>query len=198
MTTQIKLKHIAKFVSGVGFPEDMQGANEGDYPFMKVSDINGSSRLVSEANNHVSKGDVVTMGWRPIAPGSILMAKIGAALTKNHRKVLTVPALIDNNMLAATPNNVDKNFFYWLWKTIDLTDHQNISSVPSVNMESLKNMRIELPAPKEQSAIASYLDSKTQTLDKILTAKNHTHTHTYQSSARRLLQSLFIQMEAAL
>lgn len=173
MTTQIKLKHIAKFVSGVGFPEDMQGANEGDYPFMKVSDINGSSRLVSEANNHVSKGDVVTMGWRPISPGSILMAKIGAALTKNHRKVLTIPALIDNNMLAATPNNVDKKFFYWLWKTIDLTDHQNISSVPSVNMESLKNMRIELPTPKEQSAIANYLDSKTQTLDKILTAKNH-------------------------
>jgi type I restriction enzyme S subunit len=40
--------------------------------------------------------------------------------------------------------------------------------------------RIEFYAPKDMSGqekIVSYLDVKTQTLDKILTAKNHTHTH---------------------
>ncbi len=70
-----------------------------------------------------------------------------------------------------------------------------VSAQPGVYMGDILKVPGPLLAKDAQIKIANYLDTKTQTLDKILTAKNHTHTHTYQSSARRLLQTPSLALE---
>ncbi len=156
-----KIKYLFYFRAGDGFPDDLQGNDEGEVPFMKVSDINGEKLYISMANNYVSFKTVRERSWHLIAPGSILMAKIGAALTRNHRKINTVPVCIDNNMMAMTPKSIlDKEFGYWLLRMINMTDYQNISSVPSINMDYLKNTYRILPSIEIQSKIASYLENE--------------------------------------
>ena len=43
-----KLKKLFDFQSGDGFPDNLQGGKNGSVPFLKVSDINGNSRYVTE------------------------------------------------------------------------------------------------------------------------------------------------------
>ena len=52
-----------------------------------------------------------------------------------------------------------------------------VSAQPGVYMGDILKVPGPLLAKDAQIKIANYLDTKTQTLDKILTAKNHTHTH---------------------
>ena len=166
-----KLKYITDFLSGFGFPDELQGTNEGEIPFLKVSDINGDEREVEVANNYVSKKLALSKSWKLIPPRSILMAKIGAALSKNHRKINKISVIIDNNMMAAVPKKIDYSFHYWLWRTIDLKDFQNISSVPSVDMTTLKDLFIQLPDLIQQKQIAYYLDQKVAKIDEAITKK---------------------------
>ena len=42
----IKLKYLFSIISGNGFPDILQGKAKGDYPFCKVSDINGENDYV--------------------------------------------------------------------------------------------------------------------------------------------------------
>ena len=162
-----RLKFFCDFQSGDGFPEEMQGEKRGDLPFFKVSDINGEGKWAEEPSNFVSKLDALKMRWHPIPSGSIMMAKIGAALAKNHRKVTTTTSYIDNNTMAVSGNNklVTGDYLYWLWKNIDLKDFQNISSVPSVNMGQVRGLRYPLPPKAEQQNITMYLDEKTAIID---------------------------------
>jgi type I restriction enzyme S subunit len=82
-----RIKFIGTLYSGNGFKEELQGKEEGDYPFYKVSDINGDGKLVTFSNNYVDKDDIVNNRWNIIPQNSILFAKIGEALKKNHRKI---------------------------------------------------------------------------------------------------------------
>lgn len=167
-----KLKHICQFQSGDGFPDEFQGAEEGEIPFFKVSDINGEGKNVIEASNYVSKLSISENSWHLVPERSILLAKIGAALAKNHRKVNGVECCIDNNMLAVSSKQpLESGYLYWIWQNIDATDFQNISSVPSINMNMLRNQPYPLPKKDEQDKMASYLDQKATLLDKIIEKK---------------------------
>ena len=131
-----KIRFAFSVTSGNGFPDDLQGKSEGKYPFYKVSDINLPGTNVSEANNYVSKEDVLTRRWNVILKGSILLAKIGAALAKNHRKVSLMDCLIDNNMMAVTPSDINGSlkYHYYLMSVIQMEWFSNPGAVPSVDM----------------------------------------------------------------
>ncbi len=162
----LRLKFICNFQSGDGFPDNLQGNDFGDIPFLKVSDINGEEKNVDSASNYVSQTTGQTMHWHLVKQNSILMAKIGAALAKNHRKVNQVDVYIDNNMLAVSGKpNMNDEYLYWLWKLIDVADFQNISSVPSVNMGWLKNYFYVVPSYSDQQKIADYLDKEINRID---------------------------------
>lgn len=47
----------------------------------------------------------------------------------------------------------------------------------NVSQDIIKSLRISLPSVEMQRNIASYLDRKVSIIDKIIAAKNHTHTH---------------------
>ena len=72
------------------------------------------------------------------------------------------------------------------------------TGIQNLDVKAYLSEPITIPSIKKQEKVVDYLDTKTQTLDKILTAKNHTHTHTYQSSARRLLRMPCLGMEVQL
>ena len=51
----IRFKYIFSILGGCGFKEEYQGQGMGNFPFCKASDINGSDKYVSNANNYVNK-----------------------------------------------------------------------------------------------------------------------------------------------
>jgi len=167
-----KCKYLFKEHTGNGFPEDMQGETSGNIPFYKVSDLNGLGIYVNESNNYVSFEDIELKKWNIIPKGSILTAKIGEALRKNHRKICTGDCIVDNNCLGLEPQGVDYKYAFYILKTVDFDWFVNPGAVPSVSMDKLRSFFIPITTnPDEQTAIANYLDKKTTEIDELIKLK---------------------------
>ena len=165
----IKFKFVFSIIGGNGFPETLQGKIEGKYPFCKVSDINGNSAFVSTANNYVDEETVSVFKFNIIPLHSILMAKIGAALRKNHRKINEVPCCIDNNTQALVLKRADcVKYLYYLTLLINMEWFDNNSTVPSINNSKLLSFFVPDVRCSEQKRIADYLDRKCAEIDRVI------------------------------
>ena len=165
----IKLKYLFSIIGGNGFPDILQGNTTGDYPFCKVSDINGEADYVDTAFNWVSQSAVDNNRFNVIPINSIIMAKIGVALAKNHRKINKVKCCIDNNTQALVPKrNDDIRYLFYLSKCIDMSWFDNNSTVPSINNLKLLNFSVTVPPLDEQQRIATFLDGECARIDSVI------------------------------
>lgn len=162
-----KIKRHVTFQSGYGFPNELQGKASGAIPFLKVSDINGEGNYIESASNYVDIPEIKLLGWKKVPAKSILTAKIGAALSVNHRKINNVECIIDNNMIAFKLKKQSElffDYFFYISKVFDLSWFSNPGTVPSVNITQLKELVLPFPMMEEQKSISSYIDIKTKTI----------------------------------
>lgn len=159
----VELGEVATFKGGSGFKERFQGRLSGDLPFIKVSDMNlpGNEEYIHRSQNWVSKGEAKEMRASPMPARSIVFAKVGAALLLNRRRRLIMPTIIDNNMMAAIPNEkrITSDYLFRFLTTIDLGKFAQASAVPSVNQQHLSEILAFLPPIGEQVAINSLLET---------------------------------------
>jgi type I restriction enzyme S subunit len=156
------LGSLCVFKGGSAFKEMYQGENRGDLPFIKVSDMNivSNKKFIKEANNWVSKEIANSIRVKPFPSGSVVFAKVGAALLLNRRRILIRETIIDNNMMAAIPQgNCETHFFYQLMLAIDFAKFVQDGAVPSVNQSDLAKFKISYPSLEEQQKIATVLTS---------------------------------------
>ena len=164
----LSLKRITKEHSGNGFPVLLQGKN-GNIPFLKVSDISqNKSIFIKEYNNSVNEATRIENKWNLVPKNSIVTAKIGEALRKNNRRILSQDSIIDNNCLGIESINIDLMFNFYLHLVIDFDWFANEGAVPSVSMNKYRNCKIALPNKEEQTQIATFLDQETQKIDHLI------------------------------
>ena len=166
-----KIRYLGNFQNGNGFPEALQGQEEGEMPFLKVSDINDPNIVyLRDSSNYVTLKQVAENKWNVIPEKSILFPKIGEAINKNHRKINEVNVIIDNNMSAFIKHKeFNYKYVFYIFRELDMNDFLNVSAVPSINMDLLKSHRFPItPDNKDQQKIASFLDSKTSELNKTI------------------------------
>lgn len=164
-----KFKYFFDIIGGNGFKDEFQGNETGEIPFCKASDINGNSKYVSGAKNYVSYELATSQKYNIIPANSILISKIGEALRKNHRKINTIPCIVDNNCEAFTTNRDDNIvFLYYVMKYVDMNWFDNGGTIPSVNNSKLKEFYLPFPNILIQEKLAKYLDEKCAKIDKII------------------------------
>jgi len=166
-----KYKRLFNFINGNGFPERFQGKNEGEFPFYKVSDINFRGKMITSAINYVSLDDLKGNKWNIVKPNSILTAKIGEALKKNHRKINQKNCLIDNNMMALSLNKGSLDYYYYFLSIVDMDWYSNPGTVPSINMRNLREDNLLIPSLEEQDQIAKFLNIKVSQIDDLIVDK---------------------------
>ena len=188
---KMKLGDICQFKAGDAFKKDMQGRSFGNYPFVKVSDMNlaGNEIFITRAGNWVSESDVTERRFTAHQPGSIVFAKIGIALTYNRRRILRLPTIIDNNMMAATPDakKVNERYFYYLLRTLDFNEISLGSALPYLTQKDLAEIDVALhPLPEQESidATLSALDDKIEL--------NRRMNETLEAMARALFKDWFV------
>lgn len=162
------LEDLCKLKGGSAFKEEYQGFKDGDIPFIKVSDMNleGNEKYIIKSNNWI-KTDISKIIKAVSFPvNSIVFAKVGAALLLNRRRILTRPTIIDNNMMAAIPNQLAlSEFLYQLLLCIDFAKLVQDGAVPSVNQTDIGRVKIKYPLLKEQRAITKVLILADQEID---------------------------------
>ncbi|MFZ3138221.1 MAG: restriction endonuclease subunit S [Thermodesulfovibrionales bacterium] len=158
----ITFGEVCKFTGGNGFREELQGQKDGDYPFIKVSDMElpSNKKMIVEANNWIDEKTRRNDAFKAFPENSVVFAKVGAALLLNRRRILTRPTCIDNNMMAAVPHGIAPLFLFYLLEDLDFAIFVQSGAVPSINQAQLSCISFELPQSKpEQTKIAEILST---------------------------------------
>lgn len=155
------LGEICDFRAGSVFKPDLQGRSSGEYPFVKVSDMNlpANATHIQDANNWVSEDDVKELRAKPLPPGAVVFAKIGEALRQNRLRQLVRPTIVDNNMMGAVAraDRVKPQYLYYVLSKFDFSDIAQGTALPYLTIPSLSGLPLKIPPMVEQSSIASIL-----------------------------------------
>lgn len=185
------LGELCELRAGVAFPHRFQGRSRGDFPFIKVSDLNrpGNELFIVGAENSVDAEAAAELRARPIPAGSVVFAKIGEAIRQNRKRLTTRPTLLDNNLMAAVPREgVDSRFLYYLLCTLDFEELIEGSALPYLKASTLERIEVELPPLPVQRHIAELLG----TLDERIELTRQLN-RTLEALASTLFQSWFVE-----
>ena len=156
-----RLSDFGVFRSGSGFPLIYQGLPSGDYPFFKVSDMNnqGNDLSMEIANHWISEDVRKKLGVTKHPAGSIVFAKIGAAIFLERKRLLSRESCIDNNMMtfSLTDHHACQQYFYYLFLHLELGKYVSTTALPSLSGRPIGAINIPIPPPDEQHAIAEAL-----------------------------------------
>ena len=156
-----KFADFGVFRSGSGFPLVFQGQQSGDYPFFKVSDMNneGNELFMKNANHWISEGVRRKLGATKFRPGSIVFAKIGAAIFLERKRLLSQESCLDNNMMAFSLVDLHacQRFFHYLFLRAELGKLVTTTALPSLSERQIGTVSVPIPPSAEQRTIAEAL-----------------------------------------
>lgn len=164
------LGDICHFTAGSAFKPEHQGSTAGDYPFIKVSDMNlaGNEVFIQAANNYVSKTQQSEMRAKLHPSGATVFAKIGVALISNRRRLLTTPTIIDNNLMSVYPieGKARNHFLYSLLSTIDFNTLVSGTALPYLNVSDLR----KIPAVHPSIVVLGVFESRVSSIFSMMQA----------------------------
>ena len=162
----IAWKRLGSFTGGTGFPIEAQGCTTEELPFFKVKDLNAEDLLepLCETDNTISRSTAVRLRATVFDSGTLTFAKVGAALFLLRVRRLGVPACLDNNMMAFTPNAnaVDPLFAQLALGLLPLAWLVNPGAVPSISASQVGDVKVALPPLPEQRSITKQLIARHQ------------------------------------
>ena len=186
-----RLGDLCQFKAGDAFKREFQGRGTGDYPFIKVSDMNlsGNEISITRSENWVNQEEVASNRYRLHDAGSVVFAKIGVALTYNRRRILRQPTIIDNNLMAAKPdgNEVHCRYFYYLLSTLDFNEIASGSALPYLTQKDLQKIELSFHQMPEQIRVASLLGVLDDKIE-----LNRRMNDTQEAMARALFKDWFV------
>lgn len=161
------LRDIAIVRGGNTFKKKFQGnKNNDDIPFYKVSDTNiqENSKIMSISNNYVGKEILENEVKANIFEGNtIIFPKVGMAVHTNKKRILSRPASIDNNLMGITVINDKKILPQYLLeyfiKYIHLSDIASSANPPSINAQTVYNLKIPFPPLDVQEKIVREMEA---------------------------------------
>ena len=160
----LQLKRLAKFKGGVGFPPEMQGRKGESIRFIKVNSL-ASHIDPNREYDTISQSDADSLQAKVFPKGTIVFAKVGAALLLHRFERLPFDSCIDNNMMGIFDVVANPDWLCYALSLLDFNSLVNPGAVPSVNQSQVGSMRIPTPPLPEQRAIADYLDEKCGAID---------------------------------
>ncbi len=152
---------VCEIAAGYGFPNDLQGRDRGDIPFFKVGDISEAwqrnEQYLRQAKHYITQAEALRIRAKPLPPGTIVFAKIGAAIALNRRAILTESSLVDNNCMGIVSHStvVDQKYLFYFTCTLRLGDSSRASIVPSLRKSDVSTIRLPLPPITEQRRIVA-------------------------------------------
>lgn len=145
----LELGQVCRLTGGSAFKMHLQGRRSGQLPFIKVGDMNsaGNTVAITEANHWVDDNDARELKAKPFARGTVVFAKIGEALKQNRVRFLTRDTLIDNNLMAATPNpeKVSTVLLFCILVNYDIASHASGAAVPFLSAGVLSQIKFLVP-----------------------------------------------------
>lgn len=169
--TVVPLRRLGRSAAGSGFPVSRQGRSDLDYPFFKVKNLGLADRrgYLWEAEDTVDAVTADSLGARIFPAGTLVYAKVGAALMLGRVRTLGVSGCLDNNMAGFTPRRgVDSRWLAYAMSLVKFDYLVNPGAVPSLSDKNLASFDLAVPPVDEQRQIAAHLDEETERVDALI------------------------------
>jgi type I restriction enzyme M protein len=160
----VSIKEIASVESGFGFPEEYQGKNQGEIPFLKVSDMNlaDNETKIVRWNNTVSRAVLRELKAKAFPAGTVIFPKIGGAIATNKKRILTRDSTYDNNVMGIVPNTkrVLPDYLHTYLLAFDLSLWASDAHPPSMRKTVVEEHAIPLPPLATQQTIVAEIEAE--------------------------------------
>ena len=159
-----RVKNTGKLIGGSAFPDEYQGVKNEEIPFIKVKSL-AEDPISRNGKDSISESIRSKLNAEKFIIGSVVFAKVGAALLLQRFRILEFESCIDNNMMGFIPLVIEPRFFKYVTVLFDFSYFVNPGTVPSINQEQIGNIKIPFPPLKTQQKIADYLGEKCGEID---------------------------------
>ena len=168
----LPVKWVGWLKGGAGFPHDKQGVNSYELDFHKVNALAAadSEGVLRSSENTITRETAKELGAYVFPEGTIVFAKVGAALLLGRLRTISAESCIDNNMmgLIVFQGKVSNQFALYSMGTVRFDLIANPGAVPSLNEGQIGNYRLAIPSLLEQTQIARFLDHETARIDALI------------------------------
>lgn len=163
-------------------PSTYELSSEGNYPFVKVEDMNNCTKYQIDAREYVINSQFC------FPAGSIIFPKRGAAIMNNKVRILNQNSCADTNMMALIATSIKSEFLYYLVNLIGLYKIADTSTIPQINNKHILSFKVNIPSEEEQTKIADFLSS----VDEKITLLNQQYDLLCQYK-KGMMQNIFSQ-----
>lgn len=157
-----ELNKIVHVVNG-STPKEIETANNyGEFPFLRVSDMNleGNEIYINKWNIALSQDDVYKFKVKLYPKNTIIFPKRGASIHTNKKRILQTDCGIDLNTMGFIAGDKIEFYYLFTWfQTIDLKTISDGSYIPQINSRNIQGLEIPLPPLEEQKQIAALFQS---------------------------------------
>ena len=146
----------------------------GQLPFIKVSSLSANDFCIESWDWFVDED--IAVSSRPHSR-FVVFPKRGAAIFMNKVNVVTVPALLDPNLMGwEIREGADPLFFAYVLKIRRLESLADISTVPQINNKHIAPELFPVPPKNEQHEIVASLDKRLFEVDALTQEANRAIT----------------------
>lgn len=198
---EVRLREIAKVVSGNTAPQDKKFYENGKYLFVRVFDLGAKKNFnpITDTRDKLNDEGIKRNKLVLVPTDTIVFPKSGAAILTNSIGILGKEAYIVNH-LAGVIAHKDKVLPRYLLFYLSKTDRSEYltpdSSYPSLKLETITNLKLPLPFRngkpdlEKQKEIVNYLDSVYEKI-KILKEKIQTQIIQLEEMKQSILEEVF-------
>ena len=157
-----QLGDISDVVAGDPAPQDPQAFAPDGPLFVRMQDVGRHHRhpALADSTDRLSAEWVARNRLRLFPTDSILIPKSGASVNLNHRAKLATDAYVVSHLAVVIPDRtrIDPDYLYWWSASYDPRAQVQVTSLPSLNLSTLKAAAIFLPPLDEQRRIVTVLN----------------------------------------
>ena len=142
--------------------------DNGTHDWVTIGDMDG--KLIDNSKLKISDKAIKDVGKEITPKGSLLYSfKLSVGKVAFAAKDLYTNEAIFSILPA---NNINLDYYYYCLPSLLIHNaNHNIYGAPIFNQNVIKNSKLTLPSPQEQTQIATYLDYKTGLIDAIIAQK---------------------------
>ena len=165
----VRLSDIAKITSGNPAPQGAEYFKDGEFPFIRTSDVGAVHRSANFASclDKVNQMAVDKLRLRLLPVGTILFPKSGASIFLNHRALISQEAYVSSHLacIVCDEEKVLPKYAYYLLCMVDARQITPNQSYPSLRLKEIGNITIPLPPLEVQRELVAEIEGYQRAID---------------------------------
>lgn len=166
----VELQEAARLVAGTSAPQGEDSFSDSGPWFVRVSDLGecGFDGILRATRDRLSELAIAAKPLVRVPKGAVVFPKSGAAIATNRRAILGMDSYIVGHLLALIPipEMILTEWLYFALRQIDMVEHSENISYPSLKKSVVASIEIPLPPLSEQKRIVATIGGQMEAVER--------------------------------